>query len=155
MNLCLLDLQLYSPGWFGRVKSYPYEKLRKSPFIFWSFNCKNYPNVSVKLLFIPASALVGMHSTHIGQLMPSAAAPLILCMRACIGECGLYVILSVPCITFCLPFFAHLHCTYENDSIIETIWFIVFLLLSNYNTFPRDINIYCIQFLIHAERKLP
>ena len=41
--------------------------------------------MSVKLSFIPASALVGMRSTYIGQLMRSAATPLILRMRACMG----------------------------------------------------------------------
>ena len=53
--------------------------------------CKNYANVAnvanvnVKLLFIPALALLGMRSTYIGQLVQAAAAPLILRMRACIG----------------------------------------------------------------------
>ena len=47
--------------------------------------CKNYTIVSVKLSFILASALVGMHSTYLGQIIWSAAAPLILRMRTCIG----------------------------------------------------------------------
>ena len=41
--------------------------------------------MSVKLMFIPVSALLGMHSTYTGQLVPAAAAPLILCMCAYIG----------------------------------------------------------------------
>ena len=64
--------------------------LAKEPFsydiyIVWCL-CKNYTKMSVKLSFIPASALVGMHSTYIGQLMQSAAAPLILRMHTCIGS---------------------------------------------------------------------
>ena len=38
-----------------------------------------------KLTFITASALLGMCSIYIGQLVRAAAAPLILRMRACIG----------------------------------------------------------------------
>ena len=41
--------------------------------------------MNVKLLFIPALALLGMHSTYIGQLVRAAATPLILRMHACIG----------------------------------------------------------------------
>ena len=47
--------------------------------------CKNYAVVSVKLPFIPASALLGMRSTYIGQLVRAAAAPIILHMRTYIG----------------------------------------------------------------------
>ena len=50
-----------------------------------SLYCKNYGNVSVKLSFILASALVGMHSTYIGQLVWATAAPLILHMCTYIG----------------------------------------------------------------------
>ena len=50
-----------------------------------SANCKNYANVSVKLMFILALALVGMHSTYIGQLVGDSAAPLILEMHVSIG----------------------------------------------------------------------
>ena len=48
--------------------------------------CKNYAVVSVKLSFIPALALLGMHSTYIGQLVRAAAAPLILYMHPYIGK---------------------------------------------------------------------
>ena len=41
--------------------------------------------MNVKLPFILASALPGMCSTYIGQLVRAAAAPLILCMCTCIG----------------------------------------------------------------------
>ena len=41
--------------------------------------------MSVKLSFILASALVGMHSTYIGQLVRAAAASLILRMCVYIG----------------------------------------------------------------------
>ena len=41
--------------------------------------------MSVKLLFIPALALLGMRPTYIGQLVRAAAAPLILRMHAYIG----------------------------------------------------------------------
>ena len=49
------------------------------------FYCKNYANVSVKLPFIPAPALVGMRSIYKGQLVRSVAAPFILRMHACVG----------------------------------------------------------------------
>ena len=38
--------------------------------------------MSFKLAFITASALLGMRSIYIGQLVRAAAAPLTLCMHA-------------------------------------------------------------------------
>ena len=48
-------------------------------------SCKNYAVESVMLTFIPASALLGMLSTYIGQLVRPTAAPLIFCMHIYIG----------------------------------------------------------------------
>ena len=39
----------------------------------------------VKHTFIPASALLAMHSIYIGQLLRPAAAPLIMCIRTRLG----------------------------------------------------------------------
>ena len=48
----------------------------------------------VQLTFIPASALMAMHSIYIGQLVRPAAAPLIVCM--CVHLGGLVIINYYP-----------------------------------------------------------
>ena len=48
----------------------------------------------VKQMFIPALALLAMHSIYIGQLLRSAAAPLIMCMHARLG--GVAIMCDYP-----------------------------------------------------------
>ena len=47
-----------------------------------------------KLTFIPASALLAMHSTYIGQLLRPAAVPLIVHMHVLLG--GVAIIYDYP-----------------------------------------------------------
>ena len=48
-------------------------------------------------MFIPASALLAMHSTYIGQLMQPAAASLIVRMCIHLGGVAIMLCLSAPC----------------------------------------------------------
>ena len=45
-------------------------------------------------MFIPASALLAMHSIYIGQLLRPAAAPLIVCMYVHLG--GVAIMCDYP-----------------------------------------------------------
>ena len=53
-----------------------------------------------KLMFIPASALLVMHSIYIGQLLRPAAAPLTICMRVCLGSVSMVCNYPHPAVQF-------------------------------------------------------
>ena len=72
-------------------------------------------------MFIPASALLAMHSIYIGQLLRPAAAPLIVRMCVCLG--GLR--LSAPCSTT-IYYYLDLSCRSPGMSLFAQNWFCLF-----------------------------
>ena len=58
-------------------------------------------SIEFKLTFIPASALLAMHSIYIEQLLRPAAAPLIVCMHVCLGGVAMVCDYPHPAIVSC------------------------------------------------------